>query len=194
MIARRAVLALLFAGAVFPLAAQTGDPLADRFGGPFTLTAHDGRRVSDTDFRGEFMLVYFGYTRCPDVCPLDLLTMSEALKLLGPVAGRIQPLFITVDPERDTPKLLADYVQSFHPRLLGLTGSEADIATAVKAYKVHRVKYTPANDPKTYGVDHSSLTYLMGPDGKFRTLVPHDTTAARMADILRPYLAREPAK
>ena len=191
MITRRLAAGLLFAAAAGPLAAQTADPLADRFGGPFTLAAHDGRRVSDTDFRGRFMLIYFGYTRCPDVCPVDLLTMGEALKILGPLGERAQPLFITVDPERDTAKLLADYVEAFHPRMLGLTGTDAEIARAVKAYKVHRVKYTPANDPKTYGVDHSSLTYLMGPDGKFRTLVPHNTTSARMAEVLRPYLAAE---
>ena len=189
MITRRHAAGLLIAAMAPPLAAQPADPLADRFGGPFTLTAHDGRRVSDTDFRGKFMLVYFGYTHCPDVCPVDLLTMSDALKALGSLADRAQPLFITVDPERDTAKLLGDYVESFHPRLLGLTGSDAEIAAAVKAYKVHRVKYTPASDPTTYGVDHSSLTYLMGPDGKFRTLVPHGATADRMAAILRPYLA-----
>ncbi len=190
MIARREVLALALACAALPSRAQQADPLAERFGGPFTLAAHDGRRVSDTDFRGQFMLVYFGYTRCPDVCPDDLLTLGAALKKLGKDADKIQPLFITVDPERDTAKLLGDYVESFHPRLLGLTGSEAEIATAVRAYKVHRVKYTPANDPKSYGVDHSSLTYLMGPDGKFRTLIPHGTSAERMADLLRGYVGR----
>ena len=121
---------------------------------------------------------------------VDLLTLGEAMKKLGADAEKIQPLFITVDPERDTKELLADYVTSFHPRLLGLTGSDAEVAVAVRAYKVHRVKYTPANDPKTYGVDHSSLTYLMGPDGKFRTLIPHNTSAERMAEIVRPYLAQ----
>ena len=188
MIARRDLLMLLCAVGAAPALAQQPDPLADRFGGPFTLTAHDGRRVSDTDFRGKFMLIYFGYTRCPDVCPIDLLTMGEALNKLGGEADRIQPLFITVDPERDTEKLLADYVGSFHPRLLGLTGGAAEIAAAVRAWKVHRVKYTPANDPANYGVDHSSLTYLMGPDGKFRTLIPHNTSVERMAEIVRGYL------
>lgn len=170
--------------------AQTRDPLADRFGGPFSLTAADGRRLADSDFRGRFMLIYFGYTHCPDVCPVDLFTMSEALKKLGALADRVQPLFITVDPERDTGRILGDFVSSFHPRLIGLTGTNEEVERAVRAYKVHRVKYTPANDPANYGVDHSSLTYLMGPDGKFRTLVPHDTTVERMADILRPYLER----
>ncbi len=192
MISRRgallAGLAIAFAG---PLAAQVADPLADRFGGAFTLTAHNGKRVSDTEFRGRFLLVYFGYTRCPDVCPDDLLTMSAAIHGLGAVAERLQPLFISVDPARDTPDKLADYVESFHPRLIGLTGTEAEIAAVSRAYKVHRVKYTPANDPANYGVDHSSLTYLMGPDGKFRTLIPHNTSAERMRDVVLGYLQRE---
>lgn len=190
MIGRRSLLAALLACAGTRLAAQQPDPLAGRFGGPFSLIAHDGRRVSDADFRGRFILIYFGYTRCPDVCPIDLLTMGEALKKLGREADGIQPLFITVDPARDTKELLADYVTSFHPRLLGLTGSEAEVADAARAWKVHRVKYTPANDPGSYGVDHSSLTYLMGPDGKFRTLIPHNTSAERMAEIVRSYLPK----
>ncbi len=190
MLSRRNLLAIVAAGLATSALAQTPDPLADRFGGPFSLVAQDGRRISDMDFRGRFMLVYFGYTHCPDVCPVDLFTLGEAMKMLGPLADRAQPLFITVDPERDTPELLGDYVASFHPRLLGLSGSEAEVAAAVRAYKVHRVKYTPANNPTSYGIDHSSLTYLMGPDGKFRTLVPHNTTPERMAAILRPYLER----
>lgn len=189
MIARRAFLTLLLAAAT-PAPAQTRDPLADRFGGPFSLIAPDGRRIADTDFRGRFLLIYFGYTHCPDVCPVDLFTMGEALKRLGALADKAQPLFITVDPERDTREVIGDYAQSFHPRLLGLTGSNAEIEAAVRAYRVHRVKYTPAGDPAHYGVDHSSLTYLMGPDGKFRTLVPHNTSPERMAEILRPYLER----
>ncbi len=197
MIARRTLLAGLIAalaGAPTGSRAQTPDPLADRFGGPFTLTASDGRRVTDKDFLGRFALIYFGYTHCPDVCPVDLLVIAEAMKALGADAAKIQPLFITVDPARDTPEPLGDFVGSFDPRILGLTGSEADIAAAVRAYKVHRVKYTPANDPANYGIDHSSLAYLMGPDGKFRTLIPHGTRSERMAEILASYLAREASR
>jgi protein SCO1/2 len=190
MISRRRALAAAAALAVRPVLAQTPDPLAGRFGGPFALTASDGRRVTDKDFAGRFMLIYFGYTRCPDVCPLDLLTMAQALKALGAGADKVQALFITVDPARDTPAALADYAGSFDTRILGLTGSEADIAAAVRAYKVHRVKYTPAGHPDDYGIDHSSLTYLMGPDGVFRTLIPHGTTAERMAEIVAGYLAK----
>ena len=172
-------------------APQAADPLAGRFGGPFTLTAHDGRRLSDQDFRGRFMLIFFGFTRCPDICPTDLATMAKALELLGPLADRVQPLFVTVDPARDDPAALGDYVSSFHPRLIGLTGSEPEIAAVARAYRVHRRKYQPAwAAPGQYGVDHGSLKYLMGPDGAFATLVPHDTPAERMAAILRPYLAQ----
>ena len=188
---RRAFLAVLAACSA-PALAQAPDPLAGRFGGPFSLTAHDGRTLADTDFRGRFMLVYFGYTHCPDLCPEDLSVTSAALNLLGDDAARIQPLFITVDPGRDTQAVLAAYVESFHPSLIGLTGSEAEIAAAAKAYRVHRRKVAPnaaAKDQAGYLVDHSSLAYLMGPDGAFRTLIPHGADAARLAAILRKYLA-----
>lgn len=190
MISRRSFLVGAAMLASAPAAAQSPDPLADRFGGPFSLVTQNGRRVSDADFRGRFLLVYFGYTRCPDVCPVDLLVLSKAMEALGPEGERVQPLFITVDPARDTQALLADYLSGFHPKMLGLTGSEAEIADVVRAYKVHRVKYTPAGDPANYGIDHSSLTYLMGPDGKFRTLIPHGAGSERIAEIVRPYLLR----
>ena len=136
-------------------------------GGPFTLTDHSGQRVSDTDFRGKFLLVIFGYTFCPDVCPSELQLISAALDALGPKAERIVPLFITVDPERDTPGQLATYVQSFHPRLIGLTGTGSEIAAVAKEYRVYVRK---APDPKStagYSMDHSALIYLMGPDGAY---------------------------
>jgi protein SCO1/2 len=169
-----------------PATASTPDPLAGRFGGPFSLLAAEGRAVSDRDFRGRFMLVYFGYTHCPDVCPLDLSVMAEALALLGPAAAEVEPIFITVDPARDTPALMAEYAKSFSPRITALSGTEADIAAVAKAYKVHRRKVPAASPgrPDDYVVDHGSLTYLMGPDGAFRTLIPHNTPAERMATIV----------
>lgn len=180
---RRAALAALALAFTAPAMGQS-DPLAGRFGGPFTLTAHDGKRVSDTDFRGRFLLIAFGFTHCPDICPTGLATMTAALEALGPVADRVQPLFITVDPGRDAPAALAEYVASFHPRLIGLTGSEAEIAAVARAYRVHRVKYEPAAGGD-YAVDHGSLIYLMGPDGGFRTLFPHGTPADKMSQVLR---------
>ncbi len=166
------------------------DPLAGRFGGPFSLIDHHGQRVSDDAYRGRFMLVYFGFTRCTDTCPVDLPTMAQALDALGPLAQRVAPLFITVDPAHDTPPVLAAYVAAFHPALIGLTGSEAEIAAVAKAYKVHRRKLTqPHHGAGDYAVDHGSLTYLMDRDGRFLTLLPHRTGAERMAAVLRSYLA-----
>jgi len=159
-------------------------------GGPFTLTDQTGKRVTDRDFRGKFMLVYFGFTNCPDVCPTALQVMAAALDKLGPNAERITPVLITVDPEHDTPALLASYVASFHPRLVGLTGSPAEIDAAAKAYRVY-VKKVP--DPKStagYTMDHSSIIYVMGPDGTYRTHFTHATSADAMADRLAAMLQK----
>jgi protein SCO1/2 len=138
-------------------------------GGPFALTDHTGKRVTEQDFRGRFMLVLFGFTFCPDVCPSELQLVAAALDRLGPKAQRITPLFISIDPERDTPAKLAQYVQSFHPRLIGLTGTPTEVEAAAKVYRVY-VKKVP--DPKStagYTMDHSALIYVMGPDGAYRT-------------------------
>lgn len=171
-------------------AAPPRDPLATQFGGPFTLTDHTGRRVSDADFRGRFMLVYFGFTTCTDTCPVDLPVIAQALDALGPLAAKVAPLFISVDPVNDTPALMAAYVANFHPRLIGLSGSETDIAAAAKAYRVHRRKLTQAHHGEgQYTIDHGSLTYLMGPDGRFLTLLPHRTSPERMTAVLRKYLS-----
>ncbi|MBX9589808.1 MAG: SCO family protein [Hyphomonadaceae bacterium] len=157
-------------------------------GGPFTLTDHTGKRVTEQDFRGRTMLVFFGFTYCPDVCPSALQVASAALDKLGPKADRVVPLFISVDPERDTPAQLASYVQSFHPRLVGLTGTPAEIDAVVKAYRVY-VKKVP--DPKSsagYTIDHTSLIYVMGPDGAYRAHFAHTTNADVMADRLAKLL------
>ena len=183
--------ALLSTGSV---AAQGGGNAASippaLFGGPFALSDHDGRAVTDKDFAGRYMLVYFGYTYCPDVCPTDLTTMAAALDALGPLTDKLHPVFITVDPGRDTAAVLRDYTRAFHPTLLGLTGSQAQVASAAKAYRVHRRIFRLEGAGKDdYLVDHSSLAYLMGPDGGFVTMFPHGTTPERMAEILRKYLA-----
>lgn len=148
-------------------------------GGPFTLTDHTGKRVTDKDFRGRYMLVYFGYTWCPDVCPTELQVISAALESMGTAAERIQPIFITVDPERDTVAQMAEYVGSFHERLIGLTGSPEEIAAIAKAYRVYYAKADSSDE--NYAVDHSSLIYLMGPDGKFVTHFPYGTDPKKLA-------------
>jgi len=136
-------------------------------GGPFTLTDHHGRAVTEQDYRGRFMLVYFGYSWCPDICPTELLVMSQAVDLLGDAGEQVQPIFITIDPARDTVDSLAKYVVNFHPRLTALTGSEAEIGTVADAYKVYYKKGEELESPDDYLVDHTDVMYLMGPDGSF---------------------------
>jgi len=133
-------------------------------GGPFRLIDQTGKSVSDADFRGRYMLVYFGYSFCPDVCPTTLGVMAQALEKLGADSARIVPIFITVDPARDTPKVLADYMKAFGPGFVGLTGSDAQIKAAEKEYRVYAAKRPLENG--NYGMDHSSVIYLMGPTGK----------------------------
>lgn len=157
-------------------------------GGPFQLVDHTGKRVTDRDFRGKYLLVFFGFTFCPDICPTALQVMAAALEGLGAKAERITPVFITVDPERDTPEQLASYVSSFHPRLVGLTGSAEEIAAAAKAYRVYYKKSKDEKSSAEYTMDHTSIVYLMGPDGAFVTHFTHATSAetmkARLAQVL----------
>ena len=134
-------------------------------GGPFRLTDQNGRAVSEQDFKGEPFVVFFGFTNCPDICPTTLFEMSEVLKRLGPDANRTAALFITVDPERDTPEKLKDYVSSFHPRIFGLTGTPEEIATVEREYRVY-AKKVPLKDGD-YTMDHTAVVYLMDKDGRF---------------------------
>ena len=166
------------------------------FGGPFTLIDHEGRARNDKNFLGRFLLVAFGFTRCPDVCPTGLTAMADALDALGEQAQHVQPLFISVDPARDTPEALASYVGHFHSALVGLTGTEAQVRGAARAYRVHRRKlYLPdSTGPDDYTVDHSSITYLMGPDGAFVTLFPHGTDPSFMAAAIAKHLERAPPR
>jgi cytochrome oxidase Cu insertion factor (SCO1/SenC/PrrC family) len=157
-------------------------------GGPFALIDHNGKPRTDADFRGKLLLVYFGFTWCPDVCPTDLQDISLALDKLGEAADQVQPLFITVDPERDTAAHLAEYVSLFHPRLIGLTGDAAAIRAAADAYKVYYAKVT--NEAGTdYTVDHTAFIYLMGADGKYLGFFPPSTPPERIAETIAHQLA-----
>lgn len=157
-------------------------------GGPFTLTDHNGKTVTDADFRGRFMLIYFGYTFCPDVCPTSLGVAAAALDQLPPdQRKRVAPLFISVDPERDNPAVLKDYVGAFAPDMIGITGTAEQLAPVVKAYKVYAAK-AKSDDPQAYTMDHSSILYLMGPDGKFLAHFPHGTGAGDLAAGLMKHL------
>lgn len=225
MLDRRHCLGLLAAGLFMPsgVVAQTvdklladkfpaKDPLANRFGGPFSLTDHNGHRVTEQSWPGQFKLVYFGFTRCTDACPIDLPNLVQGLDLVAPLDARIQPLFITVDSD-DTPQILKTYVEAFHSRLLGLTGSEAELAALAKAYRVHRYRVEmksgilpsfpvrqdqpeiirvhgekPHSPGQKFTINHGTLTYLMGPDGSFLTIVPHGAGGPRIAEVLRKYV------
>ncbi len=173
-----------------PSAAQMMDDLMyghGTVGGPFTLTDQAGRQRSDTEFRGKLMIVYFGYTYCPDVCPTDLMAITQALDALGPPAEGIQPVFITIDPERDT-KLLADYVAAFHHSLVGLTGSPEEIRKVANSYKAFYAKVQGERSGE-YWIDHAGVIYLMGRNGQYLGFMPPQTGPERLTEILRKHLA-----
>jgi protein SCO1/2 len=156
-------------------------------GGPFTLLDQDGSTVTDQHFRGRWLLVYFGYTACPDVCPTALGRNGEAIDLLGRKGDEVVPVLITVDPERDTPEKLKDYVHFFHPRTVGLTGSPDQIARVAKEYRVFYAKEPRAADG-SYLVDHSSLTYLVGRDGRVVQFFGQKVSPQELADRLSKLL------
>ena len=157
-------------------------------GGPFTLTDHEGNTVTEADFLGRHTLVYFGYTFCPDVCPMELQSITEALERLGPKADDVVPLFITVDPERDTVTVMADYAQNFHPNLRALTGTPEEIRATTRAYRVYFKKADGPEEGDDYLMDHTSLIYFMGPDGSYVTHftfgTPPDEIAIRLSELL----------
>jgi cytochrome oxidase Cu insertion factor (SCO1/SenC/PrrC family) len=159
-------------------------------GGPFELTDQNGHRRTDADFRGKLVVLYFGYTYCPDVCPTELQSISLALDKLGAAAELVQPLFITVDPERDTPARLAEFVSSFHRRLVGLTGSVAEVRKTAIAYRTFFVKNSSAA-PGEYSVDHTGFIYLVGKDGKYLGFLPPGATPDAIADAIRTRLEPE---
>lgn len=171
-------------------AASSDQQGAVPIGGPFTLTDQTGRRVTEADYRGRLMLVYFGYTFCPDVCPLGLQTVAAALdELPADVQDQVVPLFITVDPERDTVPVMRDYVAAFHPRLVGLTGSEADVAATLRAYRVYASRSAAPAGDDGYLVDHSTFTYLMDRQGRYLAHFGHDTTPDAMAKRIAELVA-----
>src|SRR6516164_1182229 len=157
--------------------------LTGAIGGPFTLTAADGRTVTDQTYRGKWLLIYFGYTSCPDACPTALDNIGVALDRLGAETAVVQPIFITVDPKRDNREALAEYLKSFDPRIVALTGTADQIVAVVKEYRVYLSAHSESGGD--YLVDHSSLYYLMNPDGKFVNVIPGDLPGDDMADRLR---------
>jgi len=156
-------------------------------GGPFTLTDQTGAVRHDSDFRGKLMLVYFGYTYCPDACPAALGTMSAALDRLGAAGAAVQPIFITLDPARDTVAQMKSYAANFAPQLVALTGSDAEVATVARSYRVFYQKVRGSN-VDDYTLDHTSLVYLMGRDGKYLAHFLPDATADQMAAAIKQHL------
>ena len=156
---------------------------AIEIGGPFTLIDHTGEKVTEATFRGKYMLIQFGYTFCPDICPTGLSTITTALRRLGRGAEKIQPLFVTIDPERDTPQKLSSYVEHFYPNLKGLTGTKAQIESMAKAYRVFRKKVSDGAS-SDYVMDHSTFTYLMDPKGKLALMFRYETNPEIMAKAI----------
>jgi protein SCO1/2 len=157
-------------------------------GGPFALIDHTGKPRTDADFRGKLMIIYFGYSYCPDICPTDLMSIATAVDLLGPAGDAVQPIFITVDPGRDTVEHLAEYVAAFHPRLIGLTGAPDEIRKVATAYKTYYAKVETA-DHKDYVVDHTAFIYLVGRQGEYLGFLPPSTTPERLAEVIRQKLS-----
>lgn len=149
-------------------------------GHPFHLMDQNAAPVSDASFRGKWVLLYFGYTHCPDICPTSLATMSAALEAMGEAGKAVQPVFITLDPERDTPAILKDYTAGFDPRLRALTGTEDEIAALARSYRISYDKQHGDNGDD-YGIDHSSVIFLLDPDGRIASLFAEATPPERMA-------------
>ena len=173
--------------------------------GPFSLIDHNGRPVTDEDFLGKFMLVYFGYTHCPDLCPIDLQIMTQTIDLLGEQGEKVQPVFITVDPKRDTVEVMADYVARFHARLFGLTGTREQVDAAANTYRVRRMKFFPLNldddderetgapeDNSEYVVDHTTSFFLVGPDGRGLMQYAYGITAEELVEDIQQFIDEQP--
>ena len=180
---------MIAAAAAIGAALWIGLPAAQAasIGGSFELIDHTGKAVTEESFDDRYLLVYFGYAYCPDVCPTELLVMGQAVDELGELGEEVQPLFVTVDPARDTVEYLADYVPSFHPRLVGLTGSDEQIHAAARAYRVYYRLNEPDEDGN-YLVDHTSYIYFMDPDGDYLTHFVFGQGPEKMAEIIRKHL------
>ena len=185
-------LVILGTGAFLALALRetprgaAGTALASAIGGPFQLVDQNGKAVTDADLKGKWSLVYFGYTHCPDACPTALNDISIALSELGPKRDAVRPVFITVDPERDTPETLKAYVTSFDAPILALTGSAEQVATAAKGYRVYYAKHPEAGGD--YSMDHSSVIYVMDPQGRFTASFTHESAPEQISERLKKLL------
>ena len=163
----------------------TAAPQLPRIGGHFELLTPDGRTVTDATFRGKWLLIYFGYTFCPDVCPGTLMSMTQAMQNIGPLADKVQPIFITVDPARDTPQIMGEYVKNFDPRFAGLSGTPQQTAAAAKVFHVYYSAKRLDTNAGEYVFDHSSFIFVMDPDGNFVNLLAGDMPGHEVAKNLK---------
>jgi protein SCO1/2 len=180
---------LVFAGGYWP---GSGGPRLPSIaiGGPFSLEGSDGRTVTDQTYRDKWQLIYFGYTLCPDACPTALNDIASAMQTLGPLAAKVQPIFITIDPDRDTPKVMGSFVKAFDNRIVGLTGTPEQIAAAARAFRVYYAKAPDKDAPDGYLMDHSSVIYVMRPgDFHFVATFTHETSPDQMAERLRKLIS-----
>jgi protein SCO1 len=188
-----AALLVVAAGVLLALAIRetprgaAGTALANAIGGPFRLIDQSGKPVSDADLKGKWQLVFFGYTHCPDACPTALNEMALALDQLGEKRGEVEIVFITVDPDRDTPEVMKSYVQSFDAPIIALTGSPEAVAQAAKAYRVYYAKHPRADGD--YDMDHSAVIYVMNPEGRFTATFTPDSTADAIAQRLQKLIS-----
>jgi protein SCO1/2 len=186
-------LAILGTGAFLALGLRdsprgvAGTPLASAIGGPFRLTDQNGKTVTEADLKGKWSLVYFGYTHCPDACPTALNDIAVALEQLGEKRDTVRPIFITVDPERDTSAVLKDYVTAFDAPILALTGTPDEVAKAAKGYRVYYAKHPEAGGD--YSMDHSSVIYVMDPQGRFSASFTHESTPEQISERLKKLLS-----
>lgn len=185
LLASATLLAAVLLLALFLRGSMQEDAPAVDIGGPFSLVDHHGQPVTEADFAGRPMLVYFGFTYCPDICPTTLQAVGSALDQLGAEGEAVQPVMITVDPERDTADALAEYVPNFHPRLIGLTGSPAQIAEVAKRFRVYYARQGQGDD---YLMQHSSILFLMDEQGRYLAHLSHDASAEEVAAMLQKHL------
>ncbi|HYC02007.1 MAG TPA: SCO family protein [Azospirillaceae bacterium] len=157
-------------------------------GGDFAMIDHTGKPVTQADYAGKYKLMFFGYTFCPDICPTELQTVAQAVEMLGGEAAKVQPIFVTVDPQRDTPQQLAEYVALFHPSIVGLTGAPEQVAAMAKSWRVYYDK-APGGDPDGYLMDHSTYVYLMTPDNKLVTVFARGTAPEEIVKTTRQAIA-----
>ena len=197
--ARLALVGILLAAVVFGTGGflllsardnyQPGQTAAVSIGGPFTLTDGNGKQVTDRDFRGKYLLVYFGYTFCPDVCPTTLNQVAAAMQKLGAKAEQVQPLFVTIDPQRDTPSVVRQYAAAFDARLIGLTGTPEQVAQIAREYRVYYAVHRTGSGASDYTMDHSSVIYLIGPDGRFVAPIRADASGNAIAADVAKHLS-----